>query len=66
MLVYNTRDVARLLDVSVARLTKAIWYGRVDPPPKSPSGTYLWTVEDIDRASWQLLSRPFKLGEHGL
>ena len=63
MSLYNTRDVAQLLGVSIARLTKAIWYGHVDPPPKSPSGTYLWSIEDIDRASWQLLNRPFKKEE---
>lgn len=56
----STRQVARLLGVSVSLLTKAVWCGRVDPPLKSPSGNFLWTPADIDRASWVLLHRPFE------
>ena len=50
----STRQVARLLGITPARLTKALWDGRVDPPTKSPSGNYLWTIEDVERASWVL------------
>ena len=53
----STREVARLLGVSVSLLTKAVWDGRVDPPQKSPSGNYLWSEADIERASWALLHR---------
>lgn len=53
----GTRQVARLLGVSVSLLTKAVWDGRVDAPQKSPSGNFLWTHEDIDRASWVLHHR---------
>lgn len=59
----NTRQVARLLGVSVSLLTKAVWCGRVDPPQKSPSGSFLWTQADIERASWVLLHRPFVRGK---
>lgn len=55
-----TRHVARLLGVSVSLLTKAVWDGRVDPPQKSPSGNFLWTGADIERAAWALLRRPFE------
>jgi hypothetical protein len=57
----STRQVARLLKVSVSLLTKAVWCGRVDPPQKSPSGSFLWTARDIDRASWALLRKPFRI-----
>lgn len=56
----STRQVSRLLDVSVSLLTKAVWDGRVDPPAKSPSGNFLWTHADIDRASWALLHKSFE------
>jgi len=55
----STRQVARLLGVSVSLLTKAVWCGRVDPPEKSPSGNFLWTCADVERASWILRRRPF-------
>jgi excisionase family DNA binding protein len=55
----NTCQVARLLGVSVSLLAKAVWCGRVDPPQKSPSGNFLWTEPDIDRASWVLHRRSF-------
>lgn len=50
----STRQVAKLLDISVSLLTKAVWSSRVDPPQKSPSGNFLWTQEDIERAAWIL------------
>jgi hypothetical protein len=56
----STRQVARLLGVSVSLLTKAVWSGRVDPPQKSPSGNFLWTPADIARASWVLFHKPFE------
>jgi len=59
MAFWSTREVARLLGVSVGLLTKAVWCGRVDPPEKSPSGNFLWTENDIERASWALLHKPF-------
>ena len=59
----STRQVARLLGVSVSLLTKAVWCGRVDPPQKSPSGNFLWTPADIEHASWVLLHKPFENGD---
>ena len=56
----STRQVAGLLGVSVSLLTKALWCGRVDPPQKSPSGNFLWTPADIERASWVLRHRSFE------
>ena len=56
---YSTPQVASdFLHVTVGKLTKAIWDGRVDPPAKSPSGAYLWALDDIERASYQLLGKP--------
>jgi hypothetical protein len=54
MSYYSTRQVAKLLGISPACLTKALWDGRVDSPQKSPSGNFLWTIPDIEAASWRL------------
>ena len=51
---YSTRQVAVLLAIKPDTLQKAIWQGRVNPPPKSPSGQYLWTITDIESAAWSL------------
>ena len=56
----STPQAARLLGMSPSRLAKAVWDGRVDPPLKSPSGNFLWTNTDIDRASWALLHKPLE------
>ena len=55
----STRQVARLLKVSVSLLAKAVWCGRLDPPQKSPSGNFLWTRADVERASWVLHHKTF-------
>lgn len=60
---YSTRQVAGLLDIKPDTLQKAIWQGRVNPPSKSPSGNYLWTIEDIERASWALLRKAYEPAE---
>lgn len=51
---YSTREVAKKLKVQPDRLQKAIWLGKVDSPIKSPSGDFLWTEKDIERAAWAL------------
>jgi hypothetical protein len=53
----STREVARLLGVSISRLSRAVWEQRVDPPEKAPGGAYLWTHRDIEKASWALRHR---------
>lgn len=57
---YSTRQVSKCLGVRPDMLQKAIWQGRLDAPEKSPSGNYLWTTEDINRASWQLLHKAYE------
>lgn len=57
---YSTPQVAALLGIKPDTLQKAIWQGRVKPPDKDPSGQYLWTLQDIERASWVLLHRAYK------
>jgi len=59
----NTRQAADQFGIKPTRLAKAVWDGRVDPPAKSPSGTYLWTLRDIERASWALLRRAYEPAE---
>ena len=53
----STRDVARMLGINPSRLARAIWDGRLDPPAKAPGGAFLWTPDDIGRASWLLRHR---------
>jgi hypothetical protein len=62
MKFWSTRQVATLLGISVARVTKAVWLDRLQQPQKSPSGNFLWTEDDIERASWALLHRSFRRG----
>ena len=51
---YSTRQVAGLLNIKPDTLAKAIWQNRVTPPPKSPSGQYLWTIAYIESAAWAM------------
>lgn len=60
MQFYSTRQVARLLGIPPARLTKAIWDDRVSPPAKGPAGNFLWTLQDVQKVSWALLHRAFE------
>ena len=53
----STREVAELLGVIPSRISKALWEGRIDRPQRGPSGAFLWTEEDVRRASWVLLRR---------
>lgn len=57
MSYYSTRATAKLLAMHPSRLARAVWDGRVAPPSKSPSGAFLWTLEDVRRASWVMLHR---------
>ncbi len=57
---YSTKQVASILKLKPDLVSKAIWQGRIDPPAKSPSGNYLWTEQDIERASWVLLHRAYE------
>lgn len=53
----STREVARMLGVNPSRLARAIWDRRLDPPGRAPGGAFLWTPEDVERASWLLRHR---------
>ena len=64
MQYYNTKQVAELLGINPAILNLAIWNNRLDPPLKGPSGNFLWTQEDIERASWTLLRKSYQEGEN--
>jgi hypothetical protein len=59
MRFFGTREVAKLLGVTPGAILQAVWHGRLDPPQKGPGGAFLWTVSDINRASWLLLRRGF-------
>ena len=50
----STREAAQRLGMRPDLLQRAIWLGRVQAPAKSPSGDYLWTESDIERAAWAM------------
>jgi hypothetical protein len=52
--IMSTRQVAALLGISVAKLTREVWLGRIQAPQKSPAGDHLWGRKDDERACWML------------
>ena len=62
----GTREVARALGVSHSRLARAVWAGKVREPERGPGGAFLWTDEDIERASWALLGRGLEKATEGV
>ena len=59
-MVIGTKQVAKMLGVSVTKLQRALWDERLSPPTKGPGGVFLWTIEDVNRASWVLLRQAFE------
>ena len=57
MTFFGTRMVAKFLGISPSRLARAVWDERFEAPAKGPGGAFLWTEQDIRRASWALLRR---------
>ena len=53
----STREVGMLLGVLPGRINRAVWEGRLKPPSRGPSGSFLWTRDDARRACWVLLRR---------
>ena len=53
----STREAARVLGINPSRLSRAVWTGRIQEPERGPSGNFLWTTDDLRRASWALLRR---------
>jgi hypothetical protein len=53
----STLQVAKLLGFNPSRLSRAVWDGRLTPPARAPGGAFLWTAEDVERASWLLRRR---------
>ena len=60
MTMIGTKEAARVLGISISRLQQAIWKERFQPPAKGPGGAYCWTHDDLQRASWVLLRKPFE------
>jgi len=54
---FNTREAAALLGVSPSLLSRAVWDGKFTAPDKGPGGAFLWTLADLERASWALRHR---------
>ena len=62
---YSTREVAKILGIRPDSLSRIVWLGQFTPPPKRPSGNFLWTKQDIERASWALLHRAYQTEQEG-
>ena len=62
----STRQAAKALGIRPDALSRAVWIGRMDEPAKSPSGDFLWTEEDINRASWVLLHKAYEPKTQGV
>ena len=62
---YSTKQVAAKLNIRPDTLQKAVWLNRVEAPIKAPSGAFLWTDKDIQRASWALLHRAYQPEQKG-
>jgi len=56
----STRDVAKLIQVTPSALSRAAWERRFTPPAKSPSGGFLWTLEDAQNACLVMRHRTIK------
>lgn len=56
----NTREAAKLLGLPVSKVQRALWNEKFQLPLRGPSGCFLWTQDDLNRASWALLHRSFK------
>lgn len=60
MRYFTTLEAARRLGISISKLQRAIWLGKIDKPERGPGGAYLWDEAALDRASWQLLGRSYE------
>jgi len=47
----STKQVAEDLGIRPPALLKAVWDGRLRPPPKTPAGDYAWRSIDVERAA---------------
>ncbi len=56
----STLQVSRILGVTVGRLSRAVWDGRISAPTKGPGNAFLWTKSDIEHASWVLLHKSYE------
>lgn len=57
MVQLSTRQAAARLGIAPSRLYRAVWDRRLAEPAKAPSGSFLWTQDDVRRACWVLLKR---------
>lgn len=58
MLFYTTKQVAELLGVPYAVITKAIFKGAVKKPAERIGKSYQWTSKEVEKASWAINHRP--------
>lgn len=56
----STRQAAKALGIRPDALSRAVWIGKVDAPPKSPAGDYMWYAASINSASWILRHKAYE------
>ena len=60
MVAKSTKQVAQILGIGVSRLSQAVWREDIPEPERGPGNSFCWTPEDINRASWALLHKPYE------
>jgi hypothetical protein len=50
----GTKEAARILGVRPGTLLKSIWESRLPEPIRGPGKAFIWSNDDLRRASWLL------------
>jgi hypothetical protein len=58
----TTKMAAKVLGLTIGQMQRAMWLERFELPQKV-GNSYLWTDEDINRASMAILGKPYEPAE---
>ena len=54
---YATKQVAEILDVAYTTVTQALFDGKITNPKNKVGRSWVWSAEEVERASWALNRR---------